>query len=133
MPVERIIEEAMAVCLVTAKDIPEEGPFDYRNENSNRYFQSRGFAHFHCPNEHHWHSGNSWGVLDLKTQTICYRYEQYCQKCGRAAKPDFTEHALRTMAEIAVKSYLTKAGRIDYAQKSSKKYKKLKHSCWDGK
>lgn len=107
VPVKRIIKDAMAGANIKTVDILEKGPFNIKSdyEDSKRYFQSKGYADFYCPNKHHWYSSYSRCFLDLKTQVICYMYEQKCTECEQAVKPCFRLDAVESMAERAVKMY----------------------------
>ena len=115
MSVRDIIRDSMDYYDVKAKRIAYESyPFrtPRQAEGSRRYFEVKGFAWFNCPNRHHrWPSAHSWCIIDLKTQTICYRYKQMCKKCECKAKPEFPEESIEKMADYVVESYLRRIGR----------------------
>ena len=110
-----IILEVMREGDVTPVQIPNEGRFVIeRAEHSKRYFETKGFAWFCCPEGHNrWPSAHSWCFLDLKKQVICHRYTQDCRKnkCETSVDPGFTEEAVEKMAKYAVKKFLTRTGR----------------------
>ena len=109
-----IIKAAMEAENVRERDIPTEHYFASPEDgaNSKRYFEVKGFAWFVCPrNDNRWPSAQSWCFMDLKKQAICYRDKQDCKKCESKASPEFTEEALKRMAEYAVKSFLIRTGK----------------------
>ena len=148
--VQAIIKEAMAKENIKEIDIPQEGPFTspkYHN-NSKRYFESKGFAWFSCPNKHHrWPSAQSWCFIDLKTQTICYRDKQKCKKCESEAPPEFMKESIEKMAAYVVRKFLIKTKRLQpvnnhdtsgaaqtqggpHDEERCGKCKRLGKSCW---
>lgn len=115
MSVREIIRDSMDYYDVKANKIAYES-YPLRTprqaDGSRRYFEVKGFAWFNCPLQHHsWPSAHSWCIIDLKTQTICYRYKQTCKKCERTAHPQFTEESIEQMADYVVESYLRRIGR----------------------
>ena len=106
--VKELILMTMAEKDLSPSQIPREQVFELSivTRNSKRYFCTRGFAWFLCPNEHRWKSSYSWCYLDLKTQKICYRYEQVCKNCRTPVKPVFSLEAIENMARYSIKLYL---------------------------
>ena len=143
------IKAAMKAHGVKENDIPADEYFASPEDaaHSERFFEVPGFAWFACPNKHrYWPSANAWCVIDLRTQTISYRYIQRCQGCGSEASPEFTEEALEKMAERAVKSFLRRTGKLVHDELSTGndgavgggphdeercgRCRRLGHSCW---
>ena len=102
---------------VRAENIPTEqcvSPTDEDLRGSQRYYDKPVFAWFICPKKHrYWGSARAWCVIDLKEQTICYRYKQGCKKCDSNAYPEFPERVIRKVAEFAVKWFLILTGKLE--------------------
>ena len=78
-------------------------------DDSERYYDVKGFALYTCPKTgRRWASAQSWGIIDLKKEEICYDFPQYCNKCEGKANPEFTEESIERMAEYAVRQHLIK-------------------------
>ena len=101
---------------IKEEDIPGESPFTVpaKHKHSCRYFTGKAFAWFSCPNKHkYWPSAHSRCFLDLKTQTLCFRYTQECNRCDDgAAVPGYPATSVKIMAERAVNQYLIKTGKL---------------------
>lgn len=116
--VRRIIQEAMNDKGITPGDIPMEKPFDTRKQKrriiaktSKRYFEARGLAWFSCPRyDKQWRSDIAWCYMDLRTQTVCYRYIQGCRRCNSTDSPKFIPKALERMADFATNQFLYRSG-----------------------
>ena len=116
-----VIAEVMEEKDVMALEIPSEIPFNVDQlasiENSSqRYFCCRAFAMFnqHANCNRHWGSARAWCIIDLKRQSIIYRFDQDCRKCEQSVLPEFDEEAIRRMAEYAVKTYLRRSGIVEH-------------------
>lgn len=110
-----IIQDSMEDEGITREDIPEEKKFTSpaKAKHSKRYFEVKGFAWFSCPRrDNRWPSVNSRCIIDLKRQTICYRYSQDCRKCESSADPEFPVESIEKMAEFAVRQCRIKTGYL---------------------
>ena len=116
--IKAIILEEMNANNVKVEDIPTEphiSPSDLENQDSKRYYEEKVFALFACPEEdYYWRSAHVWSVVDLKEQTICYRYKQECRECDSEAYPEFPQESIIKLAMFAVKWFLIKTGRLEY-------------------
>ena len=152
--IKAIILEEMKANKVKVEDIPTEphiSPSDLHLKDSERYYDKEVFALFACPEEdNYWKSEHAWGVVDLKEQTICYRYIQECRKCNPRSKayPEFPPKSITKLAKFAVKWFLILKGRLKYEPPSTdadtdevvgggpheeemcERCKRLGHSCW---
>ena len=110
--VKSIIKESMDDYGVRARLVPYEyQPFrsPQHAQDSKRYIEVKGFAWFSCPQRHNrWSSPHAWCFIDLKKQTICFTYKQFCNKCESKARPRFTEESIERMADYVVKKYIRK-------------------------
>ena len=101
---------------VNKDNIPREKEFHSPKDTrgSKRYYDVKGFAWYTCPEDgKRWASAQSWGIMDLRNQEICYVYSQDCNRCESEADPDFTDESIKRMAEYAVRQYLIRTGEID--------------------
>ena len=82
---------------------------------SKRFFRTKAFAQFephsrrkppHSDCKRNWKSAHSWSLLDLREQTLCHHYCQYCKKCGAKVRPLYDESSVERMAQWACKTYL---------------------------
>ena len=84
--------------------------FNYgRFQQNERYYYTRSYASFSCPNTgctQSWGKSCSWCVLDLREQRVAHKYAQECRICKSKAKPMYSKDDMTKMAEYAVNRYL---------------------------
>lgn len=106
--VKAIILDAMKNKGIDPGCIPTEKCFNWnkRRQKSKRFIETKGYAWFKCHRQHKWSSAHAWAIIDLKTQTLYYRYKQDCKKCNQSGFPNFTEDSLEVMSAYAVDEFL---------------------------
>ena len=119
--IKQIILEALKSEEVGPEDVPHEEPFVLTDDvirKSHRFFEKYGTGNFSCPtNDNHWPSVYSRCFIDLKEQTICYRYYQNCKKCETEVRPTYSYEVIEKMAMYAVDSFLIRTGRKEKEEK----------------
>ena len=124
---------------VESTRIPTEKPFKNNRrleKSSKRYFWVKGFAKFKCSvhQKRGWRSAHGWFVMDLRTQTICHRYQQGCKKCNKMAKAHLVDrHVLHRMVKHAIRQYKRRMGLEIKPQRSMFRTRKIQKKPHDRK